>query len=317
MMDLVFFAIEVDVSTTFESTTLCEETESVELLNVDSKVRFWLNIFIVPVLVIFGVTGNVLAFIVIDKINFGLPSSKTLIKALATCDILYLLGSLLFQTMRTIQYDTTWLGDTYIYPYLHPIVWPYMTTTLTIATWITVAIAADRYIAVEFPFRAITVCSSKKAKLFVKILVVSSIIFNFPHCFEYKWDERISCSGTVSVHIAPTDLFLNDTYQIVYWSVLTLLIRFIFPLTILFVLTAGLICTIKKAKRHHHHRNTMRVKRAKKDYVTPVLIAVIISFIFCQTTEFIMHILTTVRWTNENYRGKRKSRSPANCKHSW
>ena len=115
----------------------CSDDSSLQLLNTDSDVRFWINIVIVPICVIFGITGNVLSFIVIDRIAFGLPSSKTLVKALATFDIMYLAGSLLFQTMRTIQYDTDWLGGVFIYPYLHPVVWPYMTTTQTIATWIT------------------------------------------------------------------------------------------------------------------------------------------------------------------------------------
>ena len=283
----------------------CSDDSSLQLLNTDSDVRFWINIVIVPICVIFGITGNVLSFIVIDRITFGLPSSKTLVKALATFDIMYLAGSLLFQTMRTIQYDTDWLGEVFIYPYLHPVVWPYMTTTQTIATWIIVVIATDRYVAIEFPFKALSICTAAKARLAVKIIIGASVVFNFPHCFEYKWEDVSNpCTSDVIVDIVPTDLFMNRAYQIAYWSVLTLLLRFVLPLTALCVLTVCLLGSIDKArKRQRPQASAVIVNRcSRKDGVTPVLLAVVVSFLLCQSTEFVMHILTTLRWTNATYR---------------
>ena len=279
------------------------------------SVRFYINVMLVPALVIIGMTGNSLAVCVMQSVSFGFPSTKFFISWLAVFDMIYLIGSLLFQTTRTIQFDTEWMADYHIYPYLHPYIWPYMSTVQTVETWLVVTIAIDRYVALCHPLKASQFCTKRRAAFTLILILVGSIILNIPHAFEFQPGHRYDpCTNMTKVVIESSFLFKNRIYQIVYWCIMAMLLRFLVPFGMLCWVTVQLIWALRSLKKARRERtlelmltrpngvqSRITNKYTKEDSVTPTLLAVVLMFALCESIEFVMHILTAVRWNNKYY----------------
>ena len=298
----------VELTTPLEGLTRDAVCQKGVLLNYKLSVRFYVNIIFVPAFVLFGIVGNILSIVITNsgQVNFGFPSTKLFIRALAVADISYLLGATLFQTLRTVQFDSPWLAVD-VFPQLYRYVWPYMASVQTTETWLVVAIAVDRYIAVSRPLKAIRLCTKTMACVTIAVILTSSIAFNIPHWLEFNAESKQDpCTGRETVSIEATRLFESLVYQVTYWSVLTMIFRFSVPLIVLLVLTARLIATLRTAAINRAQLTLsistqgarVDIKKAREsDQVTKVLMSVVVVFILCETIEFFMHLLQTLRWT--------------------
>ncbi|ELT88329.1 hypothetical protein CAPTEDRAFT_185273 [Capitella teleta] len=261
--------------------------------------RRYANLIVVPLLVTVGLVGNVLIIVVVsgNHVPFGFPSTKLFVRVLALADIFYLLGSPFFQTLRTLHYDTTWIPKSQLFPLIYPFVWPYMASVQTLETWLMVAITADRYVAVSRPFKSVFLCTAKRAAIQVGAISVASAAFNIPHWLEFKTKlEFNACTGRLQNEVMDTALFRNSTYLISYWSVMTLLFRFALPLGILCVLTSKLISTVRAAAITRSELVVQSGTSSAEGQITRVLLSVVVLFLLCESTEFVMHILLTLRW---------------------
>ncbi|ELU18080.1 hypothetical protein CAPTEDRAFT_199572 [Capitella teleta] len=168
-----------------------------------------------------------------------------------------------------------------------------MASVQTLETWLVVAITADRYVAITWPMKAVQLCTAKRAAVQVAVIAFASAVFNIPHWLEFR--SELGSRECRSIKI--TAMFSNEVYQITYWSVLTLLFRFGLPLGLLTYLTIQLIFSVRSAARTRAELTHKSRKRSSERQITYVLLSVVLLFVLCETIEFVMHILQTLRWT--------------------
>uniref|UniRef100_A0A915KZX1 G-protein coupled receptors family 1 profile domain-containing protein n=1 Tax=Romanomermis culicivorax TaxID=13658 RepID=A0A915KZX1_ROMCU len=70
------------------------------------------------------------------------------------------------------------------------VLFPLSCTAQTGSVWTMVAISVDRFIAIRWPLKARDVLTDEKAKFFVTVIGVGSILYNIPIYFELEQDEN-------------------------------------------------------------------------------------------------------------------------------
>lgn len=258
----------------------------------------WSDVLVVPILVSCGVTGNIICILVINKVRFGFPSTKILIKFLATFDMLYLIGSIFYQTMSSMQHYSDWLGHCHVYTYMKPYLWPYMSFLQTTESWLIVAIAADRFIAVRYPLNSSTLCSRTKGYKAVTVIIMASLLYNVPHAFEFALVTNNECQQQ-DIKAVATSLWSNQMYILVYKSILTTLVKLVLPLGLLLFFSVAVVHSIHTAARRRRtflqqqctlNRNHCDKKKQVHNNVTPVLLVIILVFVVCQLVGFLLYI---------------------------
>jgi len=92
----------------------------------------------------------------------------------------------------------------------------------------------DRFIAVRFPLKAKTLCTSTKANITVLAIFLAMITYNIPHSFYARVIQRL-CVG----------LAVKDSFSVVLgW--MTMLVQSLFPFSIILVLNFFIIVTISR-----------------------------------------------------------------------
>ena len=108
----------------------------------------------VGTLVVVGVIGNSLAFVVFWKESIK-SSALVLFQCLSLIDTALLLTVFPMYLMHSFVVYTGWLqGYWAMRPYVLVYLWPLSLTALTATTWVTVPVAGTRYITTCLPLRA-------------------------------------------------------------------------------------------------------------------------------------------------------------------
>ncbi|VDK29016.1 unnamed protein product [Gongylonema pulchrum] len=142
-----------------------------------------------PILVFFVVIANVLVAIVLSKKHMITPTNVVL-KYMAIADLCvglvplpwtffyHSLGNYLLE-------DRLQLWWCYMYKYSMDAVPP---VCHNIAMWLTVLLAGQRYISVEYPIQSHTICSVRNVRLATLIITLISLVCGLPKSFDYYYE---------------------------------------------------------------------------------------------------------------------------------
>lgn len=130
---------------------------------------------------IFGIISNLCNVYVLTRKNMRNNSTNVLLTSIAVFDLLTELFYLPFTIHFHILTDTSYL-------YKHPVAWIYYAIISvhssvvchTIAMWLTVALAAFRYICVSKHIEAQTLCTPRRAYLTIVLVIVASVLLSMP-----------------------------------------------------------------------------------------------------------------------------------------
>ena len=134
---------------------------------------------IVGTLVIVGIIGNSLTFVVFWKGNFK-SSTTFLFLSLSLIDSALLLAVFPFMTVSSfVNYTELLQGYSSLRPYFIVYLFPTVLAK-TDAIWVIVLVAVNRYIIVCLPFRASQWCTVSKAKIQLAVMLIAAVLYNIP-----------------------------------------------------------------------------------------------------------------------------------------
>ena len=250
------------------------------------------GIFIVGIIAVVGIIGNILTFVVFWKGNFK-SFTSFLFLSLALIDSAVLLTVF---TCCFVLLDThlDWLPRD-VNVYLAVCVWPIRIMTETATVWLTVLIAVSRYIIVCRPLRASQWCTLSKVKIQLAVVLALVVLYNIPEIVRRRVIHVTRNNGTSYVaHFEPTVPQSFPQFYYVYDNVSRVIVMLCLPLFILTLLTVRLI---KAMKTHRRLQAEMRRQQSQPDNsMTFALVVVIIAVLICRAPVLIWSVMLLLEW---------------------
>ena len=260
-----------------------------------------IDIYIVGVLILFGLVGNTISVIVLNSDNVN-RTVAFLLQSLAVADNFYLVSCLFLQTIRALGDCTTWAPNLReVYPHWEAYIWAFAAISQTTAVWLVVLVTLDRYFAICHPFDVNRLCTLPRAKIIVACITGIAVIYNIPRFFEHEIVQRFDyCLRTYKTVAEHSEMRKSKIYFIVYKTSMYIIFRIIVPLITLFVLNIRLVIILKGAMRRHASM-TRSNQTSRNDSFTPILITVVTVFLICEVPDAMVRIAITVSHFNENF----------------
>ena len=291
MLSAAMATNDSNITVLYNTTPPDGAAEEEMMVNPDVECMDFLFIIYVVIfgpICIFGILGNVLSVVVMqwEKKNHV---ATFLLQSLAMADNLFLLTTGFVQIYSAL---TLYFGynDVWITPYLQTYVWPLVHVTQLGTIYMTVLIAANRYIAICRPFQAPTLCTLTKVRIQVAVISTFCFLYCIPRFMEYHIGEEYSPQENRTYTIAIPFLVKDKLYNIIYENVLYCLFVFLGPLVILVALNACLIRELWRARR----RLSQQLPGQSDDEeanITQVMIFIMLIFVVCQAPAFLNQLL--------------------------
>ena len=263
---------------------------------------FVIDTVVMGTIIVGGVIGNSLAFVVFWKDNIK-TSASFLFQSLALVDSALLLLAIPLYPIDSLSTYTNWLnGYKDVFPYLHVYVHPWALVAKTASIWVVVLSAINRYIAVCLPFKALRLCTISNVKKQLAFVLLSAVLYNIPKFVENRIEYVTYDNGTTyNPYVVGTTLGTEKLYDLIYYGILNFTLIVALPL---FTLTYVNIRLIQALKARRRKRMKMVNQCHQNDNnVTIVLIIVVIVFIICQVPAFIGTALLNVTSQNARFCG--------------
>lgn len=243
--------------------------------------QFVTGLVLFPIICAGGLTCNGLALIVLSNKKMA-TSTNTFLSALAAIDIVKLLNDLLYfvdLVLLRVNPDAGKALYAVMYPYSHYI----FNQSTSVAAWLTVSVAVERYLFVCQATRARAVCFVSRARVVSAFVFVSMSVAALPSALRY---ERVAVLNDVTNEtshvIELTKLGSNRNFTIAYdW--MQCLLRSIIPLCSLFAFNFCIISALRRRSRLARTKNW----RAK-NRITVMLIVVIVVFSVCVLPDAVL-----------------------------
>ena len=202
----------------------------------------FLNLYVTPFIIVIGLIGNIISFLVFSMTHLRRLSSSIYLAALSMADTGFLLSL-----------TVVWLSHVNV-PIFQNQIWCQLTVYIThifnfLSVWFVVSFTAERYIIVYHPLRKDTHCTKRKAKIVISSLIFIALIL-------YCW--TVVTSGSVTFHTKSYCMALPRYYDVltVMTSVDTFL-AWILPSLIIVVLNVKIII-----KLHYYQRRCAELTKA-------------------------------------------------------
>ena len=189
-----------------ESVTLSDTGRGPPQQWTERRFGMFIVMWVLPCIITFGTVGNILAFVVLMNRRMRSTSVNFYLAFLACADT----GTLYFSGFKT------WLRVMTGFELLHvsdagcKIVMFLFLLCLHMSAWLVVAVSVDRFLAVWFPFKSLTMCNVNRARLvglagFLIIAAGNSHVFWNLHLQFYD-NGRHACAGS------PDDYFMSNVF---------------------------------------------------------------------------------------------------------
>jgi hypothetical protein len=170
-----------------------------------------------------GVTGNILAIIVLTKRRMIMSSTNNYLVALALVDIAYLVLTLILNTLQNPCFTNTSLSEIVL-----TICRPIADFSSNTSVWLTVTFTVERWVAITYPLQCRTWCTVYRARKIILSVICASLICTSPSAFEMKLVriiERKNLSDQIIsityIKAKPTALGNSPLYHQIYFNFVT------------------------------------------------------------------------------------------------
>ena len=245
---------------------------------------------------VFGIMGNLLTLAVLTRRSLKITmmtmerSSHEGLTALSVSDLFYCITILPLVTMgnpKKNPYFPIYLEKNFdiIYRVYHA---PVVNIFLTSSTWLTVMMAAQRYLAICHPIKARQLIDYKYTRLIITFIFFAALFLNIPRFWEYEIISAPCMTLKKEEYCAKGPLIYadivgalrrhksKDIYNMVYFILSILL-----PLTALTYCNVNLIVTLRKSTRLRRNSSSIGLRsdiNGGTHRITLTLIIIIIMF---------------------------------------
>ena len=246
-----------------------------------TKHGFWqyktsqsLFIYIPPFILLFGVTGNILAALVMSMRRMRKSPSGLYIRGIAVADTLVLLIGFTPEWVRSlINVDITRINE-----------WICKSRKFIfygsgdISVWLLTAFTIDRFIAVCFPLHKKHLCTHKRIRIITVIILVIGVLVNL-HLFwtvgiEYEYKNGNATIKDKCGHPSPAIKYFSRNIRpwmvLVYYNIL--------PFSIILFCNIAIIRIIMRMRSRDVGKKQVDVKKGKQQFSNLTAMAVSISF---------------------------------------
>ncbi|XP_074662202.1 FMRFamide receptor-like [Tubulanus polymorphus] len=239
-----------------------------------ANVRFVNNIFdvyIPPIIFVLGVTGNILAIIIMSRPRFNKFTTAFYMRILAVFDT-NLLTVVLIQHYLESNYANSVASDGFCKSFLFTDF-----TGFGLSNWVLVAMTLDRFLAVQFPLKAPIWCTIYRAKWSTFAVLIYFLVTNI-HVVIFSGPKFTVGDNTLFCEIYIPEIWREAFY--LYDMIVTILVPF-------FVLLVLNVQIIRVVTRSNKQRNEMSIKNPnnvgkseqRERQLTTLLILVCIVFL--------------------------------------
>ncbi|KAK9497380.1 hypothetical protein O3M35_004712 [Rhynocoris fuscipes] len=220
-------------------------------------------------------------------------SINYLLTGLARCDTVLILTSMfIFGLPAFYKYTKTPLLFSYyyrVYPFLSTVVYPIALIAQTCTVYLTLTVTLERFVAVCHPLQARSFCTYGRAKLYVILIIIFSILYNLSRFWEVKVEVEYDMDYNVTMYTpVPSSLRNNQMYISVYIHWLYLLFIYFLPFIILAVLNTAIYMQIRKANQERQRLSRLQKKEI---CLATMLLCVVIVFFLCNILALITNVL--------------------------
>lgn len=204
--------------------------------------EFWTNGVMLNVVGILGIFGNIISMIILSRPQMK-SSINYLLIGLARCDTILILTSVLLFGIPAIYPYTGHLFVYYykVYPHLAPVLFPLAMVAQTVTVYLTLTVTLERFVAVCHPLRARSLCTYGRARFYVLVIIVFSIVYNLPRFWEVSHQANFYAEFNTTIYCPmPSSLRQNPVYISVYIHWMYLVFLYFLPFGSLAVLNAAI-----------------------------------------------------------------------------
>ena len=249
-------------------------------------ISFIIKILILGVIIVVGIIGNCLTFVVFWKGNFK-SSTSFLFLSLSLADSAYLMAVLPRGIRPFVDYTDCWFRGLFTVEAYWTVYGTFLVATTKTATiWVTVLVAFNRYIIVCRPLRASQWCTISKVKIQLAVVLVIAVVCSIPFLFNYRISYYAVNNGTsYIIGVAYRMGYKWRPFYNVYSPVLTMGLWMGVPLCILTLLTIRLIKAMKAHRRMQQEMNSQH--NQQENSMTFALVMVVVVLIVCHVPSFV------------------------------
>ncbi|XP_077282983.1 FMRFamide receptor-like [Arctopsyche grandis] len=258
--------------------------------STDALFEFITNGIMLNVVGLFGIFGNVISMIILSRPQMR-SSINYLLIGLARCDtVLIITSSLLFGLPGIYPYTGCLFNYYYlIYPHISPILYPVAMTAQTVSVYLTLTVTLERFVAVCHPLRARSLCTYGRARIYVIVIIIFSLIYNLPRFWEVSCTRYIHHEYNISVYcVEASSLREQSLYITVYIHWLYLVFLYFLPFTSLAILNA---CIYKQVRRANAERQRLSRLQRREIGLATMLLCVVVVFFLCNILALVSNIL--------------------------
>lgn len=258
---------------------------------------------LLPITCVGGIIGIIMTVIVLSRKNMC-TSTNCYLKALAITDLIFLTlfsTKLLdnhFAEKGPIAFEKFHIYLAYLEIFLH---------LFNMASiWLTVMLSIERYIAICYPLRAVSLSTVSGARKFIVTIYFVAFLCGLPKFWEFKV-ARIPQFPTPFIKL--TELSYNTEYIMAYRIVYEILLSAVIPFLFLIVINSRLIQEIHRSTRYLRHHLAAdsivsHVISAEELQLTLMLVGITAVFFLCHAPYVVYNFIAVL--TKYIY-----SRSPA------
>ena len=215
-----------------------------------------------------GILGNILALIILCRPKMRRSSSAIYLIVLAFADattlILFLIGNLnRYYVNLKLDSDIWCKGASFI-----------TGSTISSSVWLTIAVTAERFVAVCYPLKASTVCTRKTAGITTTCITMSVLLYNMQNFWFIELHPRGKVCTLAYEYI--------KTIQVLSWvgSALAVFI----PIVLLLVLNTTIVNGVRKAVASQKNMTNDAANsgaNGQSKQITVTVLTVSFTFVLC------------------------------------
>ncbi|XP_064629607.1 psychosine receptor-like [Lineus longissimus] len=241
-----------------------------------------LTVPIPPILIIFGLLGNLFSFLLMNRQKYQKSTTCFYMRCMAGSDCLYIYGRMFLRQIIVMAPHHFESMDVKV-PFCLNFNVSFM-IGLVLSPMILVVMAFDRFLAVTWPLKAAMICTMRRARITVLVLILFSLTFSLM-TLGRTYQEKYN------FWLCP--LNFEEPIDEIYSTIQATITAF-FPMAALAIFNLGILIAVYRSKRNTKLTKTSSGPKGKESLsITLATVIVTCAFIVLQTP----HKANVLFWT--------------------